>query len=139
MKSFSLIPLLLLMVVICGSAFAYTGILPTDNTPVPVQNVRGISPVPVAASCITVTKTKGSLGSFSTQDTTGKYYLMMSWTATDPSGTPTIVKRALNSNTAYQPGSSGEITLNHGIQTVSFSGYSTANPGRTYNICVDRQ
>jgi|GEM_PF-6604140 len=130
---------ILLLVTMCVAALAYTGILPTDNTPVTVQNVKAISPSPAAASCIQVTKTKGTLGTFSTTDTAGKYYLMMYWTASDSAGAAKIVKRSLNSNTAYQPGSSGDLAINHNITGVTFSAYSTGSPGTLYNICVDRQ
>ena len=128
---------ILLLAVSCAAAFAYTGVLPIDNTPATVQNVKAISPIPVAAACTQVTKTKGTLATFATTDSLGKYYLMLYWTATDNAGAPLVVKRVLNSNTAYQPGSSGDMTINHGITGVAFSAFSSA--AKTYNICVDRQ
>jgi hypothetical protein len=115
----------------------YTGILPYDNTPFPVQNVKSICPLAEAASCVTITKTKGLLATFPTTDSNGKFYLMLYWTASDNSGNPLIVKRVLNSNTAWQPGSSGDLTINHGISGASFYAYSSAS--KTYNICVDMQ
>ena len=128
---------MLLVAVFCTEAFAFTGVLPVDNTPTYVQNVKGISPIPVASACTQVTKTKGTLATFATTDTLGKYYLMLNWTASDNAGAPLVVKRTLNSNTAYQPGSTGDVTINHGITGVTFSAYSST--AKTYNICVDRQ
>src|ERR1035437_3937302 len=89
---------ILLMLTMAVSAFAYTGILPTDNTPFTVQNVKAISPGPAAAACTQISKTKGLLATFATTDTAGKYYLMLYWTATDNAGAPLVVKRTLNSN-----------------------------------------
>ena len=130
---------LMLLLALAGSAFAFTGVLPVDNTPTTVQNVKGISPQVGAAACTQISKTKGLLATYATTDTAGKYYLQLDWTASDNAGAPLVVKRTLNSNTAYQPGSSGSVTINHGINQVSYSAYSTAAPPKAYNICVDRQ
>jgi hypothetical protein len=130
----------ILALAMCASAMAYTGILPTDNTPFTVQNVKAISPSPAGASCIRVAKTKGTIGTFTTQDTLGKFYLMLGWTSTDDAGAPLVVKRSLNSNSAFQPGASGDLTVNHNITGVTFTAYTTAaSANRVYNICVDRQ
>lgn len=126
-----------LVLVMCAGAMAYTGILPEDNTPFTVQNVKAISPQVTGASCVQITKTKGTLATFPTTDSLNKFYIMFGWTASDNSGNPLIVKRTLNGNSAYQSGSSGELTVNHGITAVTFSAYSSA--AKSYNICVDRQ
>lgn len=90
------------------------------------------SPAPSSATCTTVTTTKGTIA---TVNTAG--YATLAWEASDSSNAAKRVRRFLNSNTAYMPGTGGIIGLNDKISTVSFKPYSAASA--SYTVCTDLQ
>lgn len=99
-----------------------------------VQNLVGLSPDPAVANCTTATKTKGTI--VTVTNNTG--HIGLKWTATGADGSPIVVKRRLNSNTAFMPESGGTLVLNGAITSASFDVYSAAT-GTATTICVELQ
>lgn len=118
-----------------SNAFAAAGTLVKDKSKlwVPVQSVQGLSPVPAASACTTSTGTKGTIV---TVNPAG--YLALRWIATDAVGAPVVIKRFLNSNTAFMPLSGDTVTINSDITGVTYKKYSTASP-TTITVCVEMQ
>lgn len=149
-RGFSLIAILIVFTMILApAAFAgYPGTLPQDNTPFTMQNVRGISPVKAASSCVTKNLTHGgTIATFNVTDsTTGKLYSQMFWSsfksATD--STAVIVKRSLDTNTAYMPASNEYLTIGRTagftqVKFATFTNTSTAAASANYTVCADFQ
>jgi len=90
------------------------------------------SPAPASAACATVTTTKGTLATISTAG-----YSTLSWEASDSSNAAKRIKRHLNSNTAYMPGTGGTIGLNSNITSVVLKPYSSTSAA--YTVCYDLQ
>lgn len=133
MKKISLFVLAFVMLSIT-TAFA-AGMLVKDRSKsfVPIQSIQGISPVPATSTCTTATITKGTIA---TVTPTG--YAGLKWSATAANGSALVVKRKLNSNTAYMPESGGTITINSGITAVKFDVYSAAS-GTATTVCTELQ
>ena len=144
----TLLILIAIFILTCVTAFAagtlpYThsatpvaaGTLPYTHsaTPVAVQNLVGLSPVAATANCTTASGTNGTIA---TVTTTG--YIGLKWAAIDSTGAPVIVKRCVNSNTAYIPGSSDTMTLNNGISSVKFQMFSSS-VNKTITVCQELQ
>lgn len=100
---------------------------------VPIQSIQGLSPAPASSACTTATGTKGTIVTV-----TPAGYAGLKWIATDAVGAPVVVKRFLNSNTAYMPESGGTVTINSDITSVKYSKFSTASP-TTITVCVEMQ
>lgn len=125
--------LLLALCLTAVTVFA-AGKLPYDKSgmKVPVQNLQGLAPVPTDSVCTSTTTTKGTITTI-----TNNNHIGLKWSSTNASGAAVIVKRKLNSNTAYMPESSGTVAFNGDIATVAFAPYSAASA--TYTICSERQ
>lgn len=90
------------------------------------------SPAPASAVCTTTTTTKGTIATVATAG-----YSTLSWEASDSSNAAKRIKRHLNSNTAYLPGTGGTIGLNSAVTGVTFKPYSGA--AAAYTVCYDLQ
>lgn len=90
------------------------------------------SPAATSAVCTTTTTTKGTIATVSTAG-----YSTLAWEASDSSNAAKRIKRHLNSNTAYLPGTGGIIGLNSSITSVTFKPYSAASA--VYTVCSDLQ
>lgn len=134
MKSFKVSILTLSLLFISVAAALAAGQLVKDKSKsfVPIQSIQGISPAPAASACTTLTGTKGTIV---TVDPAG--YVGMKWNATDAAGAAVIVKRKLNSNTAFMPESSGTVTINSAVTGIKFDWYSSAS--KTTTICRELQ
>jgi hypothetical protein len=108
--------------------------LPYDSSrpAVAIQNLVGLSPLPAVSNCTTATKTKGTIVTV----TNSAGYIGLKWTAVSAAGAPIVVKRRLNSNTAFMPESSGTMVFNGGITGVAFDVYSAAS-GTATTVCVE--
>lgn len=129
MKKLSILSFLLFVLAFAFTAFA-AGTVVTD------QNNRPTgyhSPDAASAVCTTTTTTKGAIATVSS--TTG--YSTLSWEASDSSNVAKRIKRHLNSNTAYMPGTGGTIGLNKSVTSVAFKPYSGAPAA--YTVCYDLQ
>jgi hypothetical protein len=117
------------------SSFA-AGKLPRDTSglTVPIQNLIGLSPDPAVSNCTTVTKTKGTIVTI----TNNAGYKGIKWHAVSAAGADIVVKRKLNSNTAFMPEAGGTVVLNGDITTAGFDLYSTNSPVAT-TVCVELQ
>lgn len=126
--------ILLALCLIATTALA-AGKLPYDKSgmKVPIQNIQGLAPIPSASSCTTATGTKGTIVTV-----TNSGHIGLKWNATDASGSAAVVKRKLNSNTAFMPESGGTLALNGDIATVAFGKYSTQS-ATTLTVCVELQ
>ena len=122
--------LLVLSALLAGAAFAA---MPWAKPATVIQNLKGISPVPARSTCTSITATKGAIA---TVNPAG--YTAIEYAATDGTATALSVKRRLNSNTAFMPGSSGTVVFNSGITGVTFSKYSTATATKA-EVCYDLQ
>lgn len=133
MRKYLVSSMLLALCLVAGMAFA-AGKLPYDKSglKVPVQNLQGLAPVPADSVCTTTTTTKGTIATV-----TNNNHIGLKWSSTNAAGAAVIVKRKLNSNTAFMPESSGTLALNGDISTVTFSPYSGA--AAAYTICSERQ
>lgn len=132
-----LITLCMLLTLICmASASFAAGKLPYDRSggKLAIQNLVGLSPDPAVSSCTTATKTKGTLVTVTNDGS----HIGLKWTATSATGAPIVVKRRLNSNTAFMPESSGTVALNGAITTVPFDVFSSAS-GTATTLCVELQ
>ena len=90
------------------------------------------SPAPASAACTTTTTTKGTIATVTTAG-----YSTLCWEASDSTNAAKRIKRHLNSNTAYLPGTGGCFGLNSNITSVAFKPYSAASAA--YTVCVDLQ
>lgn len=90
------------------------------------------SPAPASAVCTTTTTTKGTIATVSTAG-----YSTIAWEASDSNNAAKRIKRHLNNNTAYLPGTGGTIGLNNAISSVTFKPYSGASAA--YTVCYDLQ
>lgn len=122
----------LFLAVILVSSLAVAAMPGTKQGAV-IQNLKGISPAPAASNCTSITATKGTIV---TVNPSG--YTAVEWSATDGTPTALAVKRHLNSNTAFMPGSSGTVVFNSGITSVPFKKYSTATATKA-EVCYDLQ
>jgi len=124
-----------IMVLALSSLAQAAGTLPYTKaaTPALIQNLQGLSPAPVGSACTTATGTKGTIV---TVTTTG--YIGLKWIATNAAGAPVVIKRYINSNTAYMPESGGTLALNNGISSVKFNIYSSAS-SQTVTVCRELQ
>lgn len=104
----------------------------TDGKQTAIQNLHGVSPDPTVSACVTTTVTKGAIASVTT---TG--YRAIHWEGQDSTGATLRIKRSLNANTAYIPGTGFTDTLNGNVSTVVFKGYSAAP--RAVTVCYDLQ
>lgn len=134
MKKFSLFLSLTILLAFANTSLA-AGLLVKDKSKLqtPIQSIVGLSPVPAASACTTSTGTKGTIV---TVTPTG--YAGLKWIATDAVGAPVVVKRFLNSNTAYMPESGGTLTINSGLTSVKYNKYSTQS-STTITVCVEMQ
>lgn len=98
-----------------------------------IQNLSGISPAPAGSVCATITATKGTIATV-----TPGTYTAVQYAATDGTSTALSVKRKLNSNTAFIPGSSGTVVFNSGITSLKFDKYSTATATKA-EVCYELQ
>lgn len=132
MKKIALFSLLLIFTML-GTAFA-AGTLVKDKSKLqtPIQSIVGLSPTPAASACTTATGTKGTIVTI-----TPTGYSGVKWTATDAAGAAKVVKRIINSNTAFMPESGGTVTINSGITSMKFDKYSAAST--TTTVCVEMQ
>jgi hypothetical protein len=122
----------LLAITMCSAFAAGKPAFFTDGKQTAIQNLNGVSPDPAAATCTTATVTKGAIA---TVTTTG--YRGIHWEAQDASNAALRIKRHLNSNTAYIPGTGQQETLNGNVSTVAFKPYSAA--ARAVTVCYDLQ
>lgn len=90
------------------------------------------SPAPASAACTTTTTTKGTIATVSVAG-----YSTICWEASDSANAAKRVKRHLNSNTAYLPGTGACFGLNSGITSVGFKPYSST--AAAYTVCYDLQ
>jgi hypothetical protein len=90
------------------------------------------SPAPTSAVCTTTTTTKGVIA---TVPTAG--YSTLCWEASDSTNAAKRIKRHLNNNTAYMPGTGGCFGLNDKTTGVTFKPYSTTSAA--YTVCYDLQ
>ena len=127
--------LLLSLCLVATSALA-GGKLPYDKSgmKVPIQNLVGLSPDPAVSNCTTATKTKGTIVTVTNDGS----HIGLKWSAVSAAGAPIVVKRRLNSNTAFMPESSGTLVFNGAITGVPFDVYSAAS-GTGTTICVELQ
>ena len=135
MKTFTSFLILTILLAFSASAFA-AGKLPYDRSGSKnaIQNLVGLSPDPAVSNCTTATLTKGTIVTVSNN----AGYIGLKWTATGATGSPIIVKRRLNANTAFLPESGGTLALNGGIAGVAFDVYS-AGSGTATTVCVELQ
>lgn len=124
-----IVTLTLLALFACAGIAMAAGKLVVDpnNKPLPYH-----SPLPASAACTTTTTTKGTIA---TVNTAG--YSTICWEASDSNNAAKRIKRHLNSNTAYLPGTGGCFGLNSKITSVAFKPYSGA--GAAYTVCYDLQ
>ncbi len=134
MKRFLFFTLTLTLVAFASNAMA-AGQLVRDQSKlwVPIQSIQGLSPAPASSACTTLTGTKGTIVTV-----TPAGYAGLKWIATDAVGAPVVVKRFLNSNTAYMPESGGTVTINSDLTGVTYKKYSTAT-STTITVCVEMQ
>jgi len=132
----SLFSFLLLTLCLVATSAVAGGKLPFDKSglKVPIQNLVGLSPDPAASNCTTATKTKGTIVTVTNSGT----YIGLKWWAVSAAGAPIVVKRRLNSNTAFMPESSGTLAFNSAITSVPFDVYSAAS-GTATTVCVELQ
>lgn len=118
----------LVLTLLATTSFA-AGKVVTDpnNRPLPYH-----SPAVTSAACTTTTTTKGTIA---TATTAG--YSTICWEASDSSNAAKRIKRHLNSNTAYLPGTGTCFGLTSGITSVAFKPYSGASAA--YTVCYDLQ
>jgi len=90
------------------------------------------SPAPASAVCTTTTTTKGTIATVTTAG-----YSTICWEASDSANAAKRVKRHLNSNTAYLPGTGGCFGLNSNVSAVTWKPYSSASAA--YTVCYDLQ
>lgn len=90
------------------------------------------SPDPASSTCTTATTTKGTIA---TVNVAG--YSTLAWEASDSNNAAKRIRRFINSNTAYLPGTGGTIGLNNKMTTVAFKPYSGASAA--YTVCYDLQ
>lgn len=127
--------LLLAICLVTSTAFA-AGKLPYDKSgmKVPIQNLVGLSPDPAVSNCTTATKTKGTIVTITNDGS----HIGLKWWAVGATGAPIVVKRRLNSNTAYMPESGGTLAFNGAVTTAAFDVYSAAS-GTATTVCVELQ
>jgi FtsP/CotA-like multicopper oxidase with cupredoxin domain len=129
-------PILFVLFVIgllLGLAMASFAAMPGTKRGDLIQNLKGISPAPAASTCASITATKGTIATV-----TPGTYTAIEYAATDGTSTALSVKRKLNSNTAFIPGSSGTLVFNSNITSVKFDKYSTATATKA-EVCYDLQ
>ena len=134
MKRFAPLITIATLLAFATVAFAIQGRQPKAGDGVTIQNATALSPLPAKSRCDTVTG--GTLKNYSASG-----YTQAEWKAITPQGVALPVKRFLNTNTAYMPGSEGKITNDKpltGAWTVTKFGLQTFT-NRTGVYCVDRQ
>jgi len=94
--------------------------------------LRTHSPYPASAVCTTTTTTKGTIATVTVAG-----YSSLCWEASDSSNAAKRIKRHLNSNTAYMPGTGACNGLNKDTTTVAFKPYSAA--AAAYTVCYDME
>lgn len=129
MKKTILLAILGLAIAALAQAAAPKGYRVTDPAN---RTLQHLSPNPSASSCTTTTTTKGAIA---TVNVAG--YSQLCWEASDSSNAAKRIKRHLNSNTSYMPGTGGCLGLNSGMQTVTFKPYSGA--GAAYTVCTEME
>lgn len=130
MKSFASCFVLLALVLMASLVCAAPGgkvVIDPNNKTLPYH-----SPDPASAVCTTTTTTKGTIA---TVNVAG--YSTLSWEASDSSNAAKRIRRFINSNTAYLPGTGGTIGLNSKMSTVAFKPYSGTSAA--YTVCYDLQ
>lgn len=130
MKVFSTLTAVLLVLSLAGMTFAA---MPGTKQGTVIQNLKGLSPAPAAATCTSITATKGTIATVSPAG-----YTALEYAATDGTATALIVKRRLNSNSAYLPGASGTVVFNSNITGITFNKYSTGTATKA-EVCYDLQ
>lgn len=129
MKRFSTLLGTILILALATAAFAVQGKVVVD----PNGKTTGYhSPAVASAVCTTTTTTKGTIATVATAG-----YSTLAWEASDSSNAAKRIKRHLNSNTAYLPGTGGTIGLNNSVTSVVFKPYSGASAA--YTVCYDLQ
>jgi len=116
MKSItSLIAVMILVIAV--SAFA-VGPAPLSTNKVAIQNIM---PEPTKSATLTIPK-----GSAKTVTINTRGLSSISWLADDGAGTPVVVKRSFNANTADMPKSSENwLKIHQNTSSVKFTGYSS--------------
>lgn len=126
MKKFVSVAMLFAVMMITAIAFA-VGPAPLSTNRVPIQSIM---PEPSKSVCTTIAP-----GAASSVTVNVRGISSMNWAAFDDAGTPVVVKRSFNANTAYMPKSSeGWLKINQNASTVKFTGYSSAS---SRNFCYD--
>ena len=99
-----------------------------------IHNLVGLSPDPAVSNCTTATKTKGTIVTV----TNSGSHIGLKWMAVAANGSPLVIKRRLNSNTAFMPESGGTLAFNSLVSSVAFDVYSSAS-GTATTVCVELQ
>lgn len=121
--------------IILAAALATTAMAAAQGKVVVDPNNRPTgyhSPAPASAVCTTTTTTKGTIATVSVAG-----YSTIHWEASDSNNAAKRIKRHLNSNTAYMPGTGDREGLNSSISTIAFKPYSGASAA--YTVCYDLQ
>ena len=129
MKQFSTIIGFILIVAMATVAIAAQGkvVVDSNNRPLGYH-----TPTAASATCTTTTTTKGTIATVATAG-----YATLQWEASDSAGAAKRIKRHLNSNTAYMPGTGDKEGLHSGVTGVTFKPYSGASAA--YTVCYDLQ
>lgn len=129
MKSISTFFGIILIVAMATMALAAQGkvVVDPNNRPLGYH-----SPAAASAVCTTTTTTKGTIATVATAG-----YATLHWEASDSAGAAKRIKRHLNSNTAYMPGTGDKEGLHSATTGVTFKPYSAASAA--YTVCYDLQ
>lgn len=135
MKAFTSFIAIIVLIAFAGFALA-AGKLPYDKSGGrhAIQNLVGLSPDPAVSNCTTATKTKGTIVTV----TNSGSHIGLKWMAVAANGSPLVIKRRLNSNTAFMPESGGTLAFNSLVSSVAFDVYSSAS-GTATTVCVELQ
>lgn len=116
-----------LLILLCASSAFAAGkrVVDPNNRPLAYN-----APYPAASGCTTTTTTKGSIASVPVAG-----YSQICWEASDSSNAAKRIRRYLNSNTAYLPGTGGCIGLTKEMTAVAFKPYSGASAA--YTVCYE--
>lgn len=132
-RYFAFLGILLVMAMVTTSSIALAAMPGIKGSGAVIQNLKGFSPTPSASTCTSITATKGTIATVAPGT-----YTALEYAATDGTATALSVKRRLNSNSAYLPGSSGTVVFNSNITGVTFNKYSTATATKA-EVCYDLQ